>query len=305
MNKFRRVTQRKHRVTQRTFNTPSYALLLILSLTCLTACSQDNKTNTLFENPNYKFPYQLNEPGQLWKLPAELVEISGLGIIDNQRLACVQDEKGIVYIFNLKAGKVESEIDFGDNGDYEGIEIIENDAWVLKSNGTLYKVTDYLKKAEPDVKKYTTALSGKNNAEGLAYDPVNKNLLIACKGDPFVDDKSGSGFKAIYSFNLETKLLDTEPFLLINLDTIRNYKGDETFQPSGIAIQPETGDVFILGAVGNLLLVLSRKGEMLAMIKLRPKVFPQPEGICFSPDGTLYISNEGAGRDGTILEFKP
>lgn len=282
-----------------------YALLLILVISCLTACSQEIPKNILFERRGYSFEYQLNEPGPLWKLPAELVEISGLSIIDNQRLACVQDEKGIVYIFNLKAGKVESEIDFGDDGDYEGIEIIENDAWVLKSNGTLYKVTDYLKKAEPDVKKYTTALSGKNNAEGLAYDPVNKSLLIACKGFPFLDEKNGSGYKAIYSFNLETKLLDSEPFLLINLDTIGYYKGDETFQPSGIAIHPVTGDVFILGAAGNLLLVLSKKGEILAMIKLKSKIFPQPEGICFSPDGTLYISNEGAGREGTILEFEP
>jgi len=278
----------------------------------------------MFEKPNYDFPYHLDEPDQSWKLPETLVEISGLSFIDNLRLACVQDEKGIVYIFNLKTGEVESEIDFGDEGDYEGIEIIENDAWVLKSNGTLFKITDYLVKAEPNVKKYSTALSGKNDAEGLAYDPVNKNLLIACKGDPFVDEKEGGGFKAIYSFNLKTKLIDLKPFLLISLDTIRNYQnyntmtrlgveiqafldpsgGDATFKPSGLAIHPITGDIFILGAAGNLMLVLSRKGEMLAMIKLRPKIFPQPEGICFSPDGKLYISNEGGGQEGTIFKFE-
>jgi uncharacterized protein YjiK len=280
-------------------------ILLILFLVSLTGCSQDNNTYTLFEKPNYAFPYQLDEPDKSWKLPKTLVEISGLSFIDNYRLAGVQDEKGVVYIFNLKAGGVELEIDFGDNGDYEGIEIIENDAWVLKSNGTLYMVKDYLEKAGPNVKKYTTALSGKNDAEGLAYDPVNKNLLIACKEDPFVDEKEGSGFKAIYSFNLETKLIDLKPFFLINLDSIKYYKGDAAFKPSGIAIQPVTGDIFILGSVGKLLLVLTGKGEMLAMIKLRPKIFPQPEGICFSPDGTLYISNEGGGKEGTLLQFEP
>lgn len=280
-------------------------ILLILFLSTLTGCSQDNNTYTLFEKPDYDFPYQLAVPDESWKLPETLVEISGVSVIDNQRLACVQDEKGIIYIFNLKAREVELEIEIGDDGDYEAIEIIENDGWDLQSNGTLYKVTDYLKKAEPSVKKYTTALSGKNDAEGLAYDPVTKNLLIACKGDPFLDEKKGSGFKAIYSFNLGTKLLDLKPFLLINMDTIKYYKGDTTFKPSGIAIQPTTGNVFILGSVGKLLLVLSRKGEMLAMIKLNPKIFRQPEGICFSSDGKLYIANEGDGQEGTILEFEP
>jgi uncharacterized protein YjiK len=278
---------------------------LLLFLSSLTGCSQDKNTYNLFEKPEYDFPYQLTEPDKSWNLPNSLVEISGVSFIDNQRLACVQDEKGIIFIFNLKAGEVESEIEFGDDGDYEDIEIIESDAWILKSNGTLYKVNDYLKKAESDVKKFTTALSGKNDAEGLAYDPFSKNLLIACKEHPFVDEKEGSGFKAIYSFNPETKLMDLKPFLLIKMDTINYYKGDFTFAPSGIAIQPATGNMFILGSVGKLLLVLSRKGEMLAMINLSSKIFRQPEGICFSPDGTLYISNEGAGRVGTILEFKP
>jgi uncharacterized protein YjiK len=279
-------------------------MLLLPFLSSLTGCSQYNNGYMLFENPGYNFPYQLAEPGKSWKLPNTLVEISGVSYIDNQRLACVQDEKGILYIFNLQAGTVELKIVFSDDGDYEDIEIVENDAWVLKSNGTLYKVTDYLKTAEPGVKKYATALSGKNDAEGLAYDPVSNNLLIACKEDPFTDEKEGSGFKAIYRFNPETKLLDVKPYLLISLDTIRYYKGDATFKPSGIAIQPVTGNVFILAAAGNLMVVFSGKGEMLAMIKLSPKVFPQPEGICFSPDGTLYISNEGAGREGTILQFE-
>ena len=168
----------------------------------------------------------------------------------------------------------------------------------------LYEVTDYLENAESIVKKHKTALSGKNDAEGLAFDPVNKNLLIACKENPFLDEKEGKGIKAIYSFNLETKQIDIEPLLLINQDTIKYYKGGPTFKPSGIAIHPLTGNIFILGSVGKLLLVFSVKGEMLAMVELRSNIFPQPEGICFSPDGTLYIANEGDGREGTILKFE-
>ena len=300
-------------------------ILFLLSLFNVFGYSQGDEKHILFEHSNYNFPYHLNHPDKLWELPKKLVEISGLGYIDKQRLACVQDEKGNIYIFNLKIGEVEHKIDFGDDGDYEGIEIIGNDAWVLKSNGTLYQVSNYLKKLEPQVNKYTTSLSRKNDAEGLAYDPVNQNLLISCKGHPFVDEKAGKEFKAIYTFNLETKLLEIKPFLLIAMDSIKYYKnyntmtqlgvellayfdhskGDLSFQPSGISIHPKSGNIYILGSVGNLLLVFSRDGEMLAIIDLKSKVHTQPEGICFSPDGTLYISNEGDEDKGTILMFEP
>ncbi len=140
-----------------------------------------------------------------------------------------------------------------------------------------------------------------------------------------MDEKAGKEFKAIYTFNLETKLLELKPFLLIAMDTIKFYKnyntmtqlgvellayfdsskGDLSFQPSGIAIHPKTGNIYVLGSVGNLLLVFSREGEMLAIIDLKSKVHPQPEGICFDPDGTLYISNEGDEGEGTILKFEP
>ncbi len=303
-----------------------YALLLILFSTCCsTVFPQDNDTYTLFKNPAYNFPYQLNKPDKSWKMPKTLVEISGLSFIDPDRLACVQDEKGIIYVFNLKAGKIESKIEFADDGDFEGIELIGNDAWVLKSNGTLYKVKDFIKDAYPKVKKHTTELSGRNNAEGLAYDPLNKNLLIACKGHPFLDEKNGGDYKAVYSFNPESKKLDKDLFLLISLDSIRYYSnyngmtrlgleimayldpsnGDKSFQPSGIAIHPQTGNLYILGSVGKLLTVFSREGKMLAIIELNSQIFRQPEGICFGPDATLYISNEGAGHEGTILKFQP
>ncbi len=278
----------------------------------------------LFEHSTYDFPYDFAKPDKSWKLPNKLEEISGLGFIDKNRLACVQDEKGNIYIFNLKTGEVENKIDFGDDGDYEGIEIVNKDAWILKSNGTLYKVKDFLIDTDPKVSKFNNELSEKNDTEGLGYDPINKNLLIACKGHPFVSDKKGKEFKAIYNFNLETKFLDLKPLLLIEMDTIKYYKdyntmaqlgvellayfdsskGDISFQPSGIAVHPITGNLYIIGSTGNLLMVFNRTGVMLAMVKLRSKYFPQAEGICFSPNGTLYISNEGDDGDGKISKFE-
>jgi uncharacterized protein YjiK len=296
---------------------------LLLLVLFLLSCSMSDEVGVLYEKPGYQFPYRLNEPNKTWELPSSLVEISGLGVLDGQRIACIQDEEGIIFIFNKKTGKIEKEISFGEKGDYEGIEIIDKEAWVLKSNGNLYRVKDFLTKPDPKVKRYKTALSGRNNTEGLALDRVSKKLLIACKGDPFTDDKGGEDLKAIYSFDLKEKELDKEPFLLIDLDTIRYYKnysgvsklgedikdflnssnGSQTFQPSGIAVHPVTRNLYVLGAAGNLLVVFSPQGQLLAIVELYPSTFPQPEGICFSHDGSLYIASEGAGWSGVIMEF--
>lgn len=299
-------------------------ILQLFVLCIINSFSQDSNKYVLFERDIYSFPYQIDNPENSWELPKYLKEISGLGYIDKNRLACVQDEKGNIYIFNLKTGDVERKINFGEDGDYEGIEIVGENAWILKSSGTLYQISNYISEADFRVDKYNTALSKKNNAEGLAYDPVSKKLLIACKGHPFLDEKNGKEFKAIYSFNTETKLIELDPYLLIEMDSIKYFKdyntmtqlgvellayfdpseGDVSFQPSGIAVHPITGNLYILGSVGNLLLVYKRTGNMLAMIKLRSKYFPQPEGICFDPNGDLYIANEGDDSKGTILKFK-
>ncbi|MFO7613907.1 MAG: hypothetical protein R6W71_04630 [Bacteroidales bacterium] len=294
---------------------------LAVFLLTLAACSQENNSKILYERSGYHFPYRLARPGQTWKLPRSLVEISGLGFIDENRLACVQDENGIIFIYNLQAGAVEREVHFGRDGDYEGIEVINDDAWVLKSNGTLYEVKDFLKAASPEVTEYKTPLKGRNDAEGLAYDPLRHSLLIACKGEPFTDKRDGRRHRAVYRFDLETRQMDPEPFLLIDLDTLRSYQdlsaitlwgmevmayfnppeGDRIFAPSGIAIHPKTEDIYILGSVGKLLLVFSGEKELRAIVSLDPGTFPKPEGICFSPDGTLYIASEGKGGEGRII----
>ena len=81
-------------------------ILLILFLFNFTVFSQDSDKYMLFEHAGYNFPYQLAEPDKSWELPKKLIEISGLSYIDKHRLACVQDEKGNIYVFNLKAGEV-------------------------------------------------------------------------------------------------------------------------------------------------------------------------------------------------------
>ncbi len=182
------------------------------------------------------------------------------------------------------------------------------------------------KKDEIKVKRYKTLLSSKNDAEGMVYDSSENRLLIACKGSPSIEKGNPhKGYRAVYSFDMGKNQLLEKPVYLIDLRKIEGYKdqGNFTqassklakilgitdpygnFRPSGIAIHPLTDEIYMISSVGKLLVVLDRDGYILGVHALDPNLFRQPEGICFSPEGDLYISNEGRGGKGYVLKFKP
>lgn len=288
--------------------------------------SQKDNNKILFKEKNYEFPYKLLKPDKQQFLPPKLNEISGLSILENERFACVQDEKGNIYILNFNTAEIEKKINFADHGDFEGITLVGTTAWALKSNGNLYRVRDFVEGEEVlRAKKYETGLSKKNDCEGLAYDEKNNRLLIACKGHPYMDSKKGHHKKAIYGFDLKEKKLNKDPVFILDLEKIKNFrdyntmtklgidllstfdenKGDVTFQPSDLAIHPKTRNIYVIGYVGDLLIVLNPIGEILLMVDLHDVLFKQPEGICFDKNGILYISNEGGEGRATILKYSP
>ena len=271
------------------------------------------------------FGYQLDLPDTAWQMPAELREISGLAIFNETTIAAVQDDDARIYLIDKSSGKVLSKHDFGKKGDYEGITMVDSTAWVLKSNGNLYRVENF-RKPHPVVTRYKTPLTSANNAEGLAYDPQTHSLLIACKGKPNLEKgEKYKGFKAIYSFDLDELSLSTTPAYLIDLSVIEAFRASGAvrefyikatkksglisdalfFEPSGIAIHPQNNYLYVISHTAKLLLMMSREGDIADIKKLPPKLFNQPEGICFANDGTMYISNEGGKRSASILRFKP
>lgn len=268
-------------------------------------------------------PYDMADPDKKYTLPKSLSEVSGLAYYRDNEILCVQDEKANVYTFNLEREDVTSTYDFGKKGDYEDIALAGSTVYVIRSDGRIYEIDDFLSK-DPDVKDHKTILSGKNNTEGLAFDPGSNALLIACKESPATDkDKPYKGYRAVYRFDLEDKDLVKEPFILVELDKLDIHRkissfrdfslrialrlhlieSKTSFYPSAIAIHPVSGQFYLLSSKGKVLIILDRKGNVLHVEDLDPKVFRQPEGICFSPAGDMFISNEGKGGKGTILKF--
>ncbi|MCK4989553.1 MAG: hypothetical protein KAS29_03670, partial [Bacteroidales bacterium] len=92
------------------------------------------------------FLYDLESPDARYKLPAYLEEISGLSYYGKGKIACVQDEKANIYVLNLEQEKIMKKYDFGTDADYEDIAVVGKTAYILRSNGHIYRIKNFKKK---------------------------------------------------------------------------------------------------------------------------------------------------------------
>ncbi|TVZ28413.1 uncharacterized protein YjiK [Gillisia sp. Hel_I_86] len=251
--------------------------------------------------PNRDFPTAKDvQIDKTWDMPILLEEISGISWIDEDHMACVEDEEAIIFIYNTKASTIDKQIPFGEDGDYEGIALVDNDAYVLRSDGTLFEVQNY-RQDSIIVNEYATGLPPEFNFEGVAYDKKNNRLLLAIK------DKEEEKSKPIYAFNLKTKKVEEKPAFEIQFNdpafkVLDQEINHQIIRPSDLAVHPKNGDVYILDATNPKLLILNSRGKIKKLHVFKEEQFGQPEGITFDAAGNLYISNEGAGGMGNILK---
>jgi len=236
-----------------------------------------------------------------WDLPADLKEVSGIAYIDKERFACVQDEEGTIFIYNRVTNKIEKEIPFAAPGDYEGITLNGNTAYVVRADGRIYEID--MNAAKASAKEYKTPLTVDHNVEGLCYDKDNNRLLLAIKGD----EPGNKDYKGIYAFDLSKKTLAAEPVFKIDLNhamiNTEGGKKKKSFMPSAIGIHPETKEFYITDGPKSGLLIMDASGNIKKLLQLG-KDFAQPEGITFSPQGEVFISNEGTKQPGNILQVQ-
>ncbi len=274
-------------------------LILSVSFSCNAKNSSETKQN---KEDAGKTNGKMVTVVEKWELPAVLKEVSGIVYLDEQRFACVQDEDGIIFIFNTETSEIEKEIKFAGDGDYEGLALVDQNAYVVRSDGTLFEVENW-RGGSPKTNEFATALTEDHNIEGLCYDATNNRLLLAIK-----DEEPGDkDYKGIYEFDLDSKTLADEPAYRINLtdESFKNLKvkdRQDLISPSEINIHPKTGEIYILEGKDPKLLILDSNGKIKLLEELNKKDFPQAEGLTFSPEGDLFISNEGGKKSGNILK---
>lgn len=288
-----------------------YIVFLLLLTSCVTTTVKISKASG----------YDLSKPNASWSLPESLREISGLIDINENTFACVQDENGILFIYDISKNEVVNQYKFNIDGDYEGITRIGETMYILRSDGTIFEVTNY-RDSNFVTTKYETGIPAMNN-EGLCYDPANNRLLIASKGKI----AKGAEFKdkrAIYGFDLKTKQLLEEHVFDIDVETLKQFAikhniplptkarkkngvmVDEPFikfMTSAISIHPVSKKLYVLSAADHLFFIFSENGEIEHMEYLDPIIFNKAEGMTFLENNDMLITNEGQTGQATLLKF--
>jgi len=239
---------------------------------------------------------------QVWELPKDLNEVSGIAWLEDGRIASIQDEDGIIFIYDLEKSEIVDEINFAKEGDYEGIAINNEDAYVLRSDGTIFEILDF-RGSNKSTNKFESGFSAKNNMETLAIDKKGNNLIIAPKDRDRTED-----YKGLYQISINSRKTEAIPKIKINMNdnAFKNKKRKKlynSFNPSDMAIHPLTGEYYVLDGKKPKLMILNKSGAIKKIYELDKKSFAQPEGITFGEDGTLYISNEAGDNAANIMEI--
>ncbi len=284
-------------------------ILILLAYTVFSCQPSDRHPVSPEAGAPSPFTYDLAKPQRQWTLPPALDEISGNFWLDSTHHLVIEDLRPSLYVISLgEKAVIEKEIiykkDTAKKFDIEDITAIGNTAYALRSHGVIYKIENW--RATTKFTKIETFLSKENNPEGLCYDPVSGNLLIACKGVSGMESEKKSA-RVVYMFDTRVDTLIATPFMVIRRSKLREMGGaDMEFNPSAIAVHPVTHEIYILSTRGSKCLArFSREGELLSIQFIDANLMPQPEGMCFSPSGTLYISSEGKDSRGKICEFVP
>lgn len=258
----------------------------------LFSCSSDQSNNILV------IPYDLTKP-EVFSLAQELHEVSGISATpEGTRLLSIHDERGELYFTDLE-GKIQEMKPFHKGGDYEDLAVVGYSVFVLKSNGNLYHIPDY-RVDTLTFKSYKPKFKDGLEFESLAADTLNNRLLMLVK-----DGEGRKGKAPVYGFDLSKMSFFTDAVELLDPKAApRVVVKGKNLRASGMSIHPITGEWYVISSISRILIVSDPTGKGLKAIQLPKKMYPQPEGICFLPDGTLIITSEGLSKPAKLFRFK-
>ncbi len=273
--------------------------LLGILLLIITISGCRPRVRELKSPPHYNFSkvltIKLSDPS--------LLEISGIAWDSkNNIFLAITDESDKLFIMDREYMSIKEELQFGDKGDYEDIAILNETAYILRSDGMITKFKKDSSGKVLSLDMGTTNLSGTNDFETIYSDPSRNALVVICKNCKTDDENSVSA----YAFYPDSIGYDDHPLYVIDAKKIRALSPVKTskFQPSAAAIHPISKKLFILSSASKQLAITDLNGNVETVYRLSPKLFPQPEGITFQSDGDMFITNEGyQKRKATISKF--
>ncbi|MCY3870891.1 MAG: hypothetical protein OXG87_15185 [Gemmatimonadetes bacterium] len=242
--------------------------------------------------------YTLNEETAThWKLPTYLEEISGLAMTRDDRLLAHNDERGVIFEIDYQKGSIVKSFQLSDMknpvaSDFEGIATIDDQIYLVTSSGRLYECREGTGESVL-FNVYTTGVGRDCEIEGLAYDESKRALLLMCKDARSADME---GKLAVYHWSIDEKQLKKDAHTVIPVVEFSQHIKGKKFQPSGIERHPMSGNYFIVAARQGAIAEITPGGQIVAVREFPAQWHRQVEGITFAADGTLIVSDEGAGK---------
>jgi len=272
---------------------------------------------------SFRFPYMLDKPTQVYKMPEVLREISGLGITKTGEVGCIQDEQGVIFIYDTDQCEINRRIGYGKNADYEGVTFVKDDAFVLRTNGNIYRVLAF-DGGQPVRQKHKSLLNRKNNTKGIAYESGKNRVLAICKDGYTTGDGNFIEQLAIFPYDIDSNTVADSVAYSLDIDKVKKYAElaePETYRevfpmfyranlttfpiyPSALAVHPKTGDIYIASGASGLLFILNSDGALVHIERLREDSYLQIEGLTFRPNGALLMASEGKEKPGELYEFE-
>jgi uncharacterized protein YjiK len=245
------------------------------------------------------------ETATRWRLPKRLREISGLAMTPDNRLLAHHDEKGVVYEINYRNGSIVKSFALTDmnapvSDDFEGIAVADDLIFLVTSSGRVYECQEGGDGQTVLFNVYTTGVGRECEIEGLAYDPDECVLLLMSKKPRSADKK---GLLTLYKWSIDTKQLVEDAHIELPITGFSQPIKSKNFHPSGIERHPGSGNYFIVAARESAIAEITRSGEIIAVMKLPAKRHRQAEGITFSTQQALIVSDEGARKHARLTIY--
>jgi uncharacterized protein YjiK len=238
-----------------------------------------------------------------WRLPVALQEISGLALTNDGRLLVHDDEVGQVWEIDYRRGVLVKRFSLGKDalrGDFEGIAVAGDAAFLLTSNGMLYEFREGADATRVEYERHDTGLKRECEFEGVAFDPAINALLLACKQ---VLTKELRDALVIYRWKLTSDSAARLSQLAVPLAGIIGANGWKHLHPSDITVDPRTGNYVLIASQEKALISITPAGALVFSRSL-PAAHRQAEGVAITKDNMLIISDEAAQGPAMITVYR-
>ena len=256
------------------------------------------------------------EPSWETRLPKDLDEVSGLAFSGDGRLFAQGDQDATIWQLDARSGRVlktftvasgKDDPDLGKKagkktlaGDFEDIQIVGDRFFLISSNGILIEFREGDDGGSVPYTAHDTGLGETCEIEGLTHDSSSRSLLILCK----VPHKAYKDQVVIFAWPLGGGAADKSPRIRVDYSKLGGT-GASSFHGSALALAPGGKSLVLIAGPQEAFAELSLNGDVLSSGGLDRKAHPQPEGLAFAPDGTLLVSDEGAGKRATLSGYSP